>query len=261
MCVSISATVALGCLFVPKLHIVLFQPHKNVRAGAKPGSGSGRPLFGQKSSRFTSLGAMNGDVTSPSNHYQSRHPTCFLSSSTQHACNHRNNSLCDTSCTTFTNVSSTVNTNTSFTLDTASVSPSLSSRVSHLTATPTPTTATAPGSTVIGGTQTQTQDCADAVASGDGDENSRLCSSGAKTAGDTIGCDSNSNSNGLQDPFGEDCCFCDKEDCMDCQFFKTSPANVDLDSLLAEVDDLGGWQSSLITKSNSCDYAQIKTSS
>ena len=66
MCVSISATVALGCLFVPKLNIVLFQPHKNVRAGGKPGCGSGRPLFGQKSSRFTSLSAMNGDITSPS---------------------------------------------------------------------------------------------------------------------------------------------------------------------------------------------------
>lgn len=69
MCVSISATVALGCLFVPKVYIVLFQPHKNVRQGAK-GSVSGlagRPFFGRPSSRFTSLSAMNGDITSPSN--------------------------------------------------------------------------------------------------------------------------------------------------------------------------------------------------
>ncbi|CAG2215483.1 GRM8 [Mytilus edulis] len=34
MCVSISATVALVCVFVPKLYIVLLQPHKNVRQGA-----------------------------------------------------------------------------------------------------------------------------------------------------------------------------------------------------------------------------------
>jgi len=31
MCISISATVALGCLFVPKLYICLFQSYKNVR--------------------------------------------------------------------------------------------------------------------------------------------------------------------------------------------------------------------------------------
>jgi hypothetical protein len=31
MCVNISATVALGCLFAPKVYIVLFQPKKNVR--------------------------------------------------------------------------------------------------------------------------------------------------------------------------------------------------------------------------------------
>jgi hypothetical protein len=34
MCVSISATVALACLFAPKIYIVIFQPHKNVRSGA-----------------------------------------------------------------------------------------------------------------------------------------------------------------------------------------------------------------------------------
>lgn len=31
MCVNISATVALFCLFAPKVYIVLLQPHKNVR--------------------------------------------------------------------------------------------------------------------------------------------------------------------------------------------------------------------------------------
>ena len=36
MCVSISATVALVCLFGPKVYIVLCQPHKNVRQGAAP---------------------------------------------------------------------------------------------------------------------------------------------------------------------------------------------------------------------------------
>ena len=36
MCVSISSTVALVCLFGPKVYIVIFQPHKNVRQGAIP---------------------------------------------------------------------------------------------------------------------------------------------------------------------------------------------------------------------------------
>ncbi|XP_034240274.1 metabotropic glutamate receptor 2-like [Thrips palmi] len=31
MCVEISATVVLGCLFVPKVYLVIFQPYKNVR--------------------------------------------------------------------------------------------------------------------------------------------------------------------------------------------------------------------------------------
>ena len=64
MCVSISATVALGCLFGPKVYIVLFQPHKNVRQGVasalNPGA-SRRTLFGRPSQR-----SVNGDVTSPS---------------------------------------------------------------------------------------------------------------------------------------------------------------------------------------------------
>lgn len=41
MCVSISATVALVCLFGPKVYIVLFQPHKNIRQGSTPGFYSG----------------------------------------------------------------------------------------------------------------------------------------------------------------------------------------------------------------------------
>ncbi|KAF7459752.1 Hypothetical predicted protein [Marmota monax] len=58
MCVSVSlsGSVVLGCLFAPKLHIILFQPQKNVvshraptsrfgsaaaRASSSPGQGSG----------------------------------------------------------------------------------------------------------------------------------------------------------------------------------------------------------------------------
>lgn len=33
MCLNISATVALGCLFTPKVYIVLIQPDKNIRPG------------------------------------------------------------------------------------------------------------------------------------------------------------------------------------------------------------------------------------
>lgn len=41
MCVSISASVALGCLFTPKLYIVLFQPYKNIRQGGTQSSAAG----------------------------------------------------------------------------------------------------------------------------------------------------------------------------------------------------------------------------
>ncbi|XP_013775002.1 metabotropic glutamate receptor 7-like [Limulus polyphemus] len=41
MCISISATVALGCLFTPKLYICLCQPYKNVRSGGTQSSASG----------------------------------------------------------------------------------------------------------------------------------------------------------------------------------------------------------------------------
>lgn len=44
MCLNISATVVLACLFAPKVYLVLFQPYKNVRPrnnggrGAQPGA-------------------------------------------------------------------------------------------------------------------------------------------------------------------------------------------------------------------------------
>ncbi|KAJ8682400.1 hypothetical protein QAD02_018192 [Eretmocerus hayati] len=41
MCINISATVALGCLFTPKVYIVLFQPNKNQRLG--PSQSGGQP--------------------------------------------------------------------------------------------------------------------------------------------------------------------------------------------------------------------------
>ncbi|KAH3880646.1 hypothetical protein DPMN_004567 [Dreissena polymorpha] len=45
MCVSISSTVALVCLFGPKVYIVIFQPHKNIRQGTMPSlQAAGRSL-------------------------------------------------------------------------------------------------------------------------------------------------------------------------------------------------------------------------
>ena len=62
MCLSISAWVALGCLFAPKVYIVLFQPHKNVRvtvaSALNPNSSSRRTFFGRGGSQF---GALNGN--------------------------------------------------------------------------------------------------------------------------------------------------------------------------------------------------------
>uniref|UniRef100_A0A1B0CRB2 Putative metabotropic glutamate receptor n=1 Tax=Lutzomyia longipalpis TaxID=7200 RepID=A0A1B0CRB2_LUTLO len=43
MCLNISASVALGCLFTPKVYLVLFQPYKNVR----PGNGNQRGGMGE----------------------------------------------------------------------------------------------------------------------------------------------------------------------------------------------------------------------
>ncbi|GAB6033504.1 Metabotropic glutamate receptor 8 [Chamberlinius hualienensis] len=82
MCLSISATVALVCLFTPKLYIVLCQPYKNVRQGGQQSSGGGatgglRASYGQ-SMKFNRHGGTsrssprptqtNGDLqlTSPS---------------------------------------------------------------------------------------------------------------------------------------------------------------------------------------------------
>lgn len=73
MCLSISATVALGCLFAPKVYIVLFQPHKNVRhnvaAALNPQGqrGAGRPFLSRRSHTSGLVGAMNGNFASPSN--------------------------------------------------------------------------------------------------------------------------------------------------------------------------------------------------
>ncbi|XP_069942586.1 metabotropic glutamate receptor 8-like [Cherax quadricarinatus] len=53
MCVNISASVSLGCLFTPKVYIVIFQPYKNVRQGSGPVKGSQNKSYGQ-SMRFTS---------------------------------------------------------------------------------------------------------------------------------------------------------------------------------------------------------------
>lgn len=69
MCVSISASVALACLFIPKIYIVLFQPHKNVRQGATKLKGLasvGRSFFGCPASAMNAL-----DVTCPSKRYMS----------------------------------------------------------------------------------------------------------------------------------------------------------------------------------------------
>jgi len=64
ICVNISATVALACMFVPKVYIVLFQPHKNVRQGATKIKGlaaGGRSIFGHPNTGLNSL-----DVACPS---------------------------------------------------------------------------------------------------------------------------------------------------------------------------------------------------
>jgi hypothetical protein len=42
MCLNISATVVLACLFTPKVYLVLFQPYKNVR----PRNNGGRAVQG-----------------------------------------------------------------------------------------------------------------------------------------------------------------------------------------------------------------------
>ncbi|XP_032664722.1 metabotropic glutamate receptor 8-like isoform X5 [Odontomachus brunneus] len=52
MCINISASVALGCLFTPKVYLVLFQPYKNVRPGHPNTSGMQSSNRGAYSMRF-----------------------------------------------------------------------------------------------------------------------------------------------------------------------------------------------------------------
>ncbi|XP_013778093.1 metabotropic glutamate receptor 8-like [Limulus polyphemus] len=54
ICISISATVTLGCLFIPKVYICLYQPYKNVRPVGKQSTTSGSYCH---SMRFTKSGA------------------------------------------------------------------------------------------------------------------------------------------------------------------------------------------------------------
>ncbi|KAG7210717.1 hypothetical protein KM043_012217 [Ampulex compressa] len=53
MCINISASVALGCLFTPKVYLVLFQPYKNVRPGHANMSGPQSGNRGAYSMRFS----------------------------------------------------------------------------------------------------------------------------------------------------------------------------------------------------------------
>lgn len=68
MCVSISAAVALACLFAPKVYIVLFQPHKNVRQVNNNSSttqkSTGRPQFARTQNKFETCVTYNGSVVS-----------------------------------------------------------------------------------------------------------------------------------------------------------------------------------------------------
>ncbi|XP_029167565.1 metabotropic glutamate receptor 8-like isoform X2 [Nylanderia fulva] len=52
MCINISASVALGCLFTPKVYLVLFQPYKNVRPGHPNTGGMQSGNRGAYSMRF-----------------------------------------------------------------------------------------------------------------------------------------------------------------------------------------------------------------
>lgn len=78
MCVSISASVALVCLFAPKLYIVLLQPHKNVRQGATSVSNSksalsALPYCGRQNS-FGSFPFQNGGVNVTTTPIQTTQP-------------------------------------------------------------------------------------------------------------------------------------------------------------------------------------------
>lgn len=80
MCVSISATVALVCVFAPKIYIVLLQPHKNVRQGASTSLKNNHPTLSRiLSDQAESLGPFpfqNGGVyTHPNQTTQTTHTT------------------------------------------------------------------------------------------------------------------------------------------------------------------------------------------
>ncbi|XP_046405665.1 metabotropic glutamate receptor 6 [Ischnura elegans] len=86
MCIDISATVALGCLFTPKVYIVLFQPYKNVRQGNTQNSAS-RPGYsmrftGCRSQTVQSVASMtSGSRSSPRSPRSSLKPSAGAGSS------------------------------------------------------------------------------------------------------------------------------------------------------------------------------------
>ncbi|XP_048738559.1 metabotropic glutamate receptor 6-like [Ostrea edulis] len=80
MCVSISATVALVCVFAPKMYIVLLQPHKNVRQGATTSLKNNHPtlsrIISERTDSLAPFPFQNGGVYSqPNQTTQTTHTT------------------------------------------------------------------------------------------------------------------------------------------------------------------------------------------
>ena len=75
MCVSVSlsGSVVLGCLFAPKLHIILFQPQKNVVSHRTPTS-----RFGSAAARASSSLGQGQRPSMISPRPNSQHGGCFL---------------------------------------------------------------------------------------------------------------------------------------------------------------------------------------
>ncbi|XP_065165928.1 metabotropic glutamate receptor 7 isoform X2 [Atheta coriaria] len=76
MCLNISATVALGCLFTPKVYLVLFQPYKNVRQGnGNQGGATERPAYSMRFAgpRSQTVQSMTSNSRSPKLGQQQRH--------------------------------------------------------------------------------------------------------------------------------------------------------------------------------------------